>query len=88
MPGIVKKKGTLTQISADNLSANSLFGFVEGFSVTYFCRLCVTSKQEAQHIFKESFLQLRTKQSYEENSEEAGAQNNESHVFGVKQKQC
>ena len=82
--GIVKR-GTITQISADNLGANALFGFVQSLSANYYCRLCITSKEEAQNLLKEVLMEMRTRQTYEQHLEEAETESTLSHVFGVKQ---
>lgn len=39
--------GSVKQITGDNLGLHGLFGFVESFSATYFCRFCLTSKDES-----------------------------------------
>lgn len=41
------------QVTGDNLALNSLLGFVESFSATYFCRFCLTNKEEIQSVFSE-----------------------------------
>lgn len=39
-------KGTLVQVSFDNLGGNTIFGFVQSFSAIYCCRVCLCSKKE------------------------------------------
>ncbi|KAJ8017637.1 hypothetical protein HOLleu_44812 [Holothuria leucospilota] len=78
------KKGTLTQFSADNLGANSLFGFVESFSASHFCRICLTSKEDAQVIFNERNMQMRNKDLHNLHVQQAQQNLNLPHVQGVK----
>lgn len=47
-------KGTIINISADNLGANGLFGFAESFNSSYYCRQCEVPKEECQQILEES----------------------------------
>jgi hypothetical protein len=47
------------------LGYHSLFGFLESFSANKFCRLCETTKADAQTKFIESEFKLRTVASYE-----------------------
>lgn len=37
-------KGTVVQVTGDNLALHGLFGFVESFSAAYCCRFCLTAK--------------------------------------------
>ena len=77
------KKGTITQFSADNLGANSLFGFVESFSASHYCRLCLTSREDAQLIYSEENMQMRDKDSHDLHVQQA-EQHETVHVQGVK----
>lgn len=38
-------------MTSNNLCLHGLFGFVESFSSTYFCRFCLTSKDKSQFVF-------------------------------------
>lgn len=58
-------KGSLVHVSADNLGANGIFGFVESFNSS-FCRYCETTKKSSESTTKENPNILRTKQSYSE----------------------
>ncbi|XP_041476844.1 uncharacterized protein LOC121424995 [Lytechinus variegatus] len=82
LPDGERKKGTLTQFSADNLGANSLFGFVESFSAAFYCRLCLISKDDAQNIFQDPDTLLRTKDDYNLHVQQAEAAG--QHVYGIK----
>ena len=46
-------KGSVIQVTGDNLALHALFGFVESFSATYCCRLCLTAISEYQSVFSE-----------------------------------
>lgn len=57
-------KGALVNIGCDNLGASTVFGFVECFVATYFCRHCECSKVECQTMLKEDKRKMRTKSKY------------------------
>jgi len=46
-------KGSVIQVTGDNLALHALFGFVESFSATCCCRLCLTDKSEYQSVLNE-----------------------------------
>lgn len=50
----------------DNLGLNSMLGFVESFSSTYYCRFCKTSKHEAKHQQYEDESKIRNFLNYQE----------------------
>ncbi|PIK38618.1 hypothetical protein BSL78_24528, partial [Apostichopus japonicus] len=77
------KKAIITQFSADNLGANSLFGFVESFSARHYCRLCLTSREDAQLLYSEKNMQMRDKDSHNLHVQQA-EQLETVHVEGVK----
>lgn len=58
-------KGSLANLSADNLGANAIFGFSESFSSTYYCRHCELNKEECQATVKEVQEKIRDKVIYE-----------------------
>jgi len=58
-------RAALVFVSADNLGFNSLFGFCESFSATRFCRFCECTRAEADHVFTECQLKLRSRKSYD-----------------------
>lgn len=58
-------KGTLVQVTFDNLGGNEIFGFVKCFSATYYCRICFLSKQKCQKCTEEIAEKLRTKEQYD-----------------------
>lgn len=62
---VVQKRGTLIQVPADNLGANTLGGFVESFSANYPCRTCVTSKNDMQTRFVDEQCEKRNVTNYE-----------------------
>lgn len=78
--------GSVIQITGDKLGLHGLFGFVESFSATYFCRFCLTSKDESQSVFTEDdpHMIFRTKEIHAERC--AALQENSmlASKFGVK----
>lgn len=64
-------KGTLVQVSFDNLGGNAIFGFVKCFNATYYCRICYSRKEDCQKITKEITEKLRTEDQYNSNVAEA-----------------
>lgn len=44
-------RGTIAQVTGDNLGVHTLFGFVQSFSANYFCRFCLIDKISSQTIF-------------------------------------
>lgn len=63
-PG-VNLNGVLINISSDNLGANTIFGFVECFVATYYCRICELSSTECKVAIEEIPEKLRQKSNYE-----------------------
>lgn len=85
-------KGTLAYISADNLGAHSIGGFLECFSSTveYFCRFCmITSKDLKQDIntLRENQFVLRTKTLHGQHLAQL-QENGGGNVGGVKRDCC
>lgn len=46
-------KGSVFQVTGDNLALHGLFGFAESYSANYCCRFCLTDKTELQSVFSE-----------------------------------
>lgn len=67
--GEINIKGTLIHTIFDNLGANVGLGFSGSFSSTKYCRFCLCTKTECQHITRESECILRNIQNYEESLE-------------------
>jgi len=61
---ILHKRGTLVYVAGDNLGLNQLFGFVESFSATHYCRLCMADKSECSLTCTDDCLELRTREQY------------------------
>lgn len=55
-------KGTLVQVSFDNLGGNVLFGFVSCFNANYYCRICFCLKRVCKAKTIEVANTIRTKQ--------------------------
>lgn len=66
----INLKGTLVNLSFDNLGANQSLGFVEGFNANYYCRICELSKEECQKTYKEDKSKKRTRDNYEKHMAE------------------
>lgn len=57
-------KGTVNGVTADNLGAHGLAGFVESFSGEYICRFCTAKKSEIQSLTADLF-ERRTRELHE-----------------------
>lgn len=57
-------KATLINITADNLGANDVFGFVKCFRAQYFCRICVSNQEECKKSVKEDPSKIRDMSNY------------------------
>lgn len=62
--GVVRKRGTLIQVAADNLGANTLGGFVESFAANYPCRTCMTSRPDMQFCFVDDQCEKRNPENH------------------------
>lgn len=62
-------KGTLTSIASDNLGAHQGLGFVKSFASTYFCRFCISSRNQCISSIEENESESRTIENYEEQLE-------------------
>ncbi len=47
-------RGSIVQVTGDNLGTHGMFGFVESFSARNCCRFCVIEKSEFQTVFCEN----------------------------------
>lgn len=63
---LVTVHAVLSFFSADNLGANSLFGFMEGFTANKLCRFCKADKSEIQSKFMSTQIERRSRSDYEE----------------------
>ncbi|XP_041825358.1 uncharacterized protein LOC121629700 [Melanotaenia boesemani] len=79
-------RGSLVQVTGDNLGLHSLFGLVESFSARYCCRFCLAEKDDFQTEFSEesSKIVLRTKDTYTAHCQEMAHNPSLPYVFGVK----
>lgn len=76
-------KGTVQIITADNLGAHGIAGFVENFTGSYFCRFCTAPASDIQlHEVRSGTFSLRTKETHETHVREA--LDSGSSCFGVK----
>lgn len=54
----------MINVSADNLGANGIFGFVESFAATFHCRICELSSAECKTEVEEVLEKLSRKSTY------------------------
>lgn len=64
-------KGTLVQVSFDNLGGQAIFGFAQSHNATYYCRICYSKKEQCKKITREIVEKLRTQRLYNVNVAEA-----------------
>lgn len=64
-------KGTLINVSFDNLGGNGLYGFVESFNARFYCRICSCHKDECQEMTRGKKTNLRTVNQYNQDVEHA-----------------
>lgn len=57
-------KGTLTQVTFDNLGGNTIFGLVKCFTSMYYCRICLCDKYMCGVNTTEALESIRTMQHY------------------------
>lgn len=58
-------KGSLINHAGDNLGLNSIFGYTESFSASYYCRHCECTQADCQKQTRENKTKMRMKESYE-----------------------
>jgi hypothetical protein len=80
--------GAVVVFSADNLGANSLFGFLESFSARKFCRFCEVTKEQVQICFDEQQYQLRSKENYDETMSKLTLPQYDASSTGIKAPCC
>ena len=78
-------KGTIFCVSADNLAAHGLGGFLESFRADYVCRFCMATSEQFQttEVKKEEFVQ-RTKASHDIHVQNVLQDESSRSQFGVK----
>lgn len=79
-------RGSVVQVTGDNLGLHSLFGLVESFSARYCCRFCAAEKDDFQTEFSEDSpkIVLRTKDNHTAHCQEMTHNPSLPYVFGVK----
>ncbi len=79
-------RGSVVQVTGDNLGLHSLFGLVESFSARYCCRFCLAEKDDFQTEFSEdsSKIVLCTKDTPTAHCQEMAHNPSLPYVFGVK----
>ncbi|KAL0151533.1 hypothetical protein M9458_053185, partial [Cirrhinus mrigala] len=78
-------KGTVLYVSADNLGAHSMAGFLEGFTAERFCCFCMGTRTEVQHTeVGSSNTETRTKDTHDRHVKEVKQDPSLSKLYGVK----
>lgn len=79
-------RGTLIQVTGDNLGLHGLFGFVESFGARYCCRFCLLEKDCFQSVFSEDDPKviLRTVDMHSHHCQTIQTNSTLPHVYGVK----
>ncbi|KAI2644933.1 hypothetical protein H4Q32_026114 [Labeo rohita] len=79
-------RGSIVQITENNLGLHCLFGFVESFRARHSCRFCLTEREDYQTVFceDESNVIFRTKETHLRHCEAIQADPTLPHVYGVK----
>lgn len=76
---------SLCQVTCDNLALNSLLGFVESFSGSYFCTICYATKADIQTKFREEYFSIRSVAEYNKDLESlVSVKAGKNHYRGVK----
>lgn len=76
-------KGTVVSVVADNLGAHSVAGFMQSFTVEYFCRFCTGTQSNVQlHSVASGAFCLRTKELHQAHVKQA--QDTGANCYGVK----
>lgn len=58
--------GTIINVTFDNMGGNSALGFAESMAASYFCRTCLSTKEETQSLTVDVPEKYRTRDSYDE----------------------
>lgn len=79
-------RGTIVQVTGDNLGLHSLFGFLESFGARYCCRFCLLEKDRFQSVFCEDNPEvvLRTTEMHALHCDTLQTDSTLPHVYGVK----
>lgn len=60
----VRLKGTISQLSFDNLGGQISLGLAEGFNTAFYCRICECGIEECKTVTKEDKTKYRNKENY------------------------
>jgi len=79
-------RGSIVQVTGDNLGLHCLFGYVESFRALYCCRFCLNKMEDYQSAFcdDEPNVTLRTKETHLQHCEAIQSGPTLTHVCGVK----
>lgn len=81
-------RAELINISADNLGANGICGFVECFVAKYYCRICELTAAECKTAVEEDPAKIRNKQAYDSVIESLDADNVDYKITKGVKKYC
>ncbi|KAI7808364.1 hypothetical protein IRJ41_002977 [Triplophysa rosa] len=79
-------RGTIVQVTGDNLGLHSLLGFLESFRARYCCRFCLLEIDHFQSVFCEDNPEvvLRTTEMHDLHCDTLQTDSTLPHVYGVK----
>lgn len=79
-------RGTVVQVTGDNLGLHVLFGFVESFGARYCCHFCLLERNFFQTVFCEDDPEvvLRTVDTHSQHCQTLQTDPRLPHVYGVK----
>ena len=77
-------KGSISMIVADNLAAHGIGGYQESFNTQRLCRFCSVRKQTLKSHFRDTTLQPRTEDSYNQQANLAEQLPELARVYGIK----
>jgi len=75
---------SLLQVACDNLALNGLLGYIESFSVDYFCTICYATQEQIQCKFYEDEYELRSVVKHANDVAQIASSNALTHCHGVK----
>jgi len=75
---------SLLQLACDNLALNALLGYIESFSVDYFCTICYATQDHIQYKFYEDEYKLRSVVKHANDVTQVASSNALTHCHGVK----
>ncbi|KAJ8050673.1 hypothetical protein HOLleu_03970 [Holothuria leucospilota] len=78
-------KGTVSYMSADNLAAHGVGGFVESFSGFRISRFCMATSESIKTCLSVDSCEMRTQDSYNAQTSLVSGDSSLSSVYGIKE---